>query len=79
MFSDDADAFLEIEQTHVDAFADHDRWAIGKDAGKGDVEKGQDADRRGFDDMVAKAKKVAGSGTAGIDQCGCPAALGNDC
>ena len=40
------EAFARIQQAHVAALADHDRLREGEDAGEGDVEVGQDADRR---------------------------------
>src|SRR6202035_4542895 len=48
--------------------ADHDRRAEREDAGKGNVEVRQDAQRRGLDDVPAKACEIAGARAAGIDK-----------
>ena len=71
---DHAHALGRIEQPDIDALPDHDRLAEGKDAGEGDVQIGQDADRRRLDDVAAESGKVAGAGAAGIDQGGGAAA-----
>ena len=73
----DLEAFARIEQADVAAFADHHRLREGEDAGEGDVEIRQDADRRGLDDVGAKAVEVAGPGAAGIDQGGGARAQGH--
>jgi hypothetical protein len=65
---DDAHAFAQVEQPQIGAFADHHARAEGEDAGKGNVEEGDDAQRRWLDHMAAKTVEIAGPGAAGIDE-----------
>ncbi len=44
------------------------------DPGEGEVEIGEDADRRGLDDVMAEAMEIAGPSAAGIDAGGDAAA-----
>ena len=66
----DAHALVQVEEQQVRRFADHHGAAEGEDAGKGDVEVGEDAHQRGLDHVLAKAGKVARAGGAGVDERG---------
>src|SRR6516162_2029058 len=57
---DDAHAFAQVEQPQIGAFADHHAGTKGEDAGKGNVEEGDDAQRRRLDHMAAKTWKLPG-------------------
>ena len=65
---DDPHAFTRVEEPQIGAFADHHAGTEGEDAGKGNVEEGDDAQRRRLDHMAAKTVKIAGPGAAGIDE-----------
>ena len=71
---DDAHAFAKVEQPEIGALADHHARAEGEDAGKRNVEEGDDAQRRRLDHMAAKTVEIAGPGAAGIDK-SCRSAL----
>ena len=63
-----AHAFVEVEETQVRRFADHHGAAEREDAGERDVEIGEDAHRRGLDDVPPEAGKIAGPRRAGVDE-----------
>jgi hypothetical protein len=69
-----AGAFARIDEAQIGTLTHHHRLGEGEDAGKGDVEIGQDAHRRRLDHMLAKAVEIAGARTAGIDEGGDAAA-----
>src|SRR5690606_5669031 len=53
------DCFHRIAKPQIPAFADHDAAGKAEDAGKGDIEVGEDADIRALDDMAAEAEEIA--------------------
>ena len=65
---DDPHAFARVEEPQIGAFADHHGGAEGEDARKGDVEIGDDAQRRRFDYMTAKTMEIPWAGTPRIDK-----------
>ena len=76
MLARDAHRLARVDQAHIGVLAHHDRLGEGEDAGEGDVEIGQDADRRRLDHVLAKAVEVARAGAAGIDEGGDAAGAG---
>ena len=66
----DLDRLAHRQEPEIAAFADHDPPREGEDAGKGDVEIGEDARFAPLDHVLAEAEEVAGPGAAGIDRGG---------
>jgi len=69
----DANALARIEEPQFGAFADRHGGADGEDAGKGDVEVGNDAQRRGLDHMASEPVESAGAGAASVHERRCSA------
>ena len=61
-------AFVRVEQPHVGALADHHVLGEGEDAGKRDVDVGQDARPGRLDHVLAEAGEIACAGAAGVDE-----------
>ncbi|MGY4354189.1 hypothetical protein ACVW0J_000682 [Bradyrhizobium sp. i1.7.7] len=59
-----------VHQPQLLALADHDPVREAEDAGMRDVQIGEDADLARLDHMLAEAREIAGTGTAGIDRSG---------
>mgnify|MGYP003341008229 CR=1 FL=1 len=66
----DANRLARIDQAHVAVLADHHGLGEGEDAGKGDVEVRQDADRRRLDHVAAEAVEISRPGAARVDRRG---------
>ena len=69
----DANALARIEEPQIGAFADRHGCADSEDAGKGDIEVGDDTQRRWLDHMAAESVERAGAGAAGVHEGRCPA------
>ena len=64
---DDLDRLTGGQQPDIVAFADHDVRGERIDAGEGDMQVDEDARCARLDDMLAKSRKIARPGAAGID------------
>jgi hypothetical protein len=64
----DADRLAPVKETHIGAFADHDRPGKAEDAGKGNVEESQNPRSRLFDDVAEKTRVIPGTSAAGINK-----------
>ena len=70
VFGRDGGGFFRRHQANILALPDHDRLGKPEDAGKRDVQVGEDARFAAFDDVAAEARKIARTGAAGIDRGG---------
>ena len=66
----DLDRVDRGHQPQILALADHDALGEGVDAGKRDVQVGEDAHLARLDHVLAEAREIAGAGAAGIDRRG---------
>jgi len=66
----DAATFAQVEQPDIGTFAEHDGGGESVDPCEGNVEIGEDADRRLLDDVVAETVEIARPGAARVDERG---------
>jgi hypothetical protein len=64
----DADRLAPVKETHIGAFADHNRPGKAEDAGKRNVEESQDPRSRLLDDVAEKTSVIPGTSAARVNK-----------